>query len=298
MPGRRPRRRALPAHASTTATGSATPGSPGARSWSSAAGWIGLEAAAAARGAGARGHRARERRAAAAAGARPRGRGRSSPSLHREHGVDLRLGAGHVRELARTRAVPSVTLADGTRARRPTRSSSASASAPNTELAEAAGLTSTTASLVDAHLRTSDPDIFAAGDVANAYHPLLGRHLRVEHWANALQQPAPSPRGRCSARTPCLRPAAVLLHRPVRPGHGVRRLRRARRLRPGRLPRRPWPAREFIAFWLRDGRVLAGMNVNVWDVQDDIQALVRAGSRAPGRPRPARRPRRGVGRPR
>ena len=36
-------------------------------------------------------------------------------------------------------------------------------------------------------------------------------------------------------------------------------------------------ARELIAFWLRDGRVRAGMNVNVWDVSDDIQALIRAG---------------------
>ena len=36
-------------------------------------------------------------------------------------------------------------------------------------------------------------------------------------------------------------------------------------------------APEFVAFWVTDGRVLAGMNVNVWDVQDDIQALVRAG---------------------
>jgi 3-phenylpropionate/trans-cinnamate dioxygenase ferredoxin reductase subunit len=36
-------------------------------------------------------------------------------------------------------------------------------------------------------------------------------------------------------------------------------------------------AREFIAFWLREGRVLAGMNVNVWDVTDPIQALIRSG---------------------
>jgi 3-phenylpropionate/trans-cinnamate dioxygenase ferredoxin reductase subunit len=35
--------------------------------------------------------------------------------------------------------------------------------------------------------------------------------------------------------------------------------------------------REFVAFWTREGRVLAGMNVNVWDVTDDMQKLVRAG---------------------
>ena len=92
--------------------------------------------------------------------------------------------------------------------------------------------------LVDEHLRTSDDDIFAAGDVANAYHPLLGRHLRVEHWANALHQPAVAAKAMLGEARH-LRPAAVLLHRPVRPGHGVHRLHRARRLRPGRDPRRP-----------------------------------------------------------
>jgi 3-phenylpropionate/trans-cinnamate dioxygenase ferredoxin reductase component len=38
-------------------------------------------------------------------------------------------------------------------------------------------------------------------------------------------------------------------------------------------------AREFIAFWVGDGRVLAGMNVNVWDVTEDIERLVRSGAR-------------------
>ena len=60
---------------------------------------------------------------------------------------------------------------------------------PNTELAEAAGLDVDNGIRVDAQLRTSDPDIYAAGDVANAFHPLLGKHIRVEHWANALNQP-------------------------------------------------------------------------------------------------------------
>jgi 3-phenylpropionate/trans-cinnamate dioxygenase ferredoxin reductase subunit len=40
---------------------------------------------------------------------------------------------------------------------------------------------------------------------------------------------------------------------------------------------RPDANPEFVAFWVSRGKVLAGMNVNVWDVQDDIQALVRAG---------------------
>ena len=83
-----------------------------------------------------------------------------------------------------------------------------------------------------------------------------------------------------------LRPPPVLLLRPVRRRHGVRRPAR----RPDdRVVFRGDPAtREFIAFWLRDGRVVAGMNVNVWDVSDPIQALSLARDR---RPRPAGRPR-------
>jgi 3-phenylpropionate/trans-cinnamate dioxygenase ferredoxin reductase subunit len=61
---------------------------------------------------------------------------------------------------------------------------------PRTSLAAEAGLEVTDGIVTTAALRLSDPDIFAAGDVASAYHPLLGRHIRVEHWANALKQPA------------------------------------------------------------------------------------------------------------
>jgi len=61
---------------------------------------------------------------------------------------------------------------------------------PRIGLAADAGLEVADGIVTTAALRTSDPDIFAAGDVASAYHPLLGRHIRVEHWANALKQPA------------------------------------------------------------------------------------------------------------
>ena len=40
------------------------------------------------------------------------------------------------------------------------------------------------------------------------------------------------------------------------------------------MPGRCSTGREFIAFWLSEGRVLAGMNVNVWDVTDPIKALI------------------------
>ncbi|MCU1658889.1 MAG: FAD-dependent pyridine nucleotide-disulfide oxidoreductase, partial [Pseudonocardiales bacterium] len=105
--------------------------------------------------------------------------------LHAEHGVDLRLGTG-VREITGSGGrVASVTLDDGT---------TVPADAvvigvgitPAVDMAQAAGLAVDNGVLVDAALRTSDPDIYAAGDVANAYNPLLGRRIRVEHWANAL----------------------------------------------------------------------------------------------------------------
>jgi 3-phenylpropionate/trans-cinnamate dioxygenase ferredoxin reductase subunit len=195
--------------------------------------------------------------------------------LHAEHDVDLRLGTG-VREIVGTGGrVASVTLEDG---------SSVPADAvvvgigitPAVDLAQAAGLPVDDGVLVDATLRTSDPDIYAAGDVANADNPLLKRRLRVEHWANALNG------GPAAARS-MLGQDVVYDRIPyfftdqydlgmeysgyAGPGdydHVVFR---------GDVTRR-----EFIAFWLAGRRVLAGMNVNTWDVTDDIQRLIRSGA--------------------
>ena len=100
---------------------------------------------------------------------------------------------------------------------------------PNDYLAEDAGLEIDNGILVNEHLQTSDPAIYAAGDVANAYHPWLARHLRVEHWANARRQGATAAKAMLGQDV-SLRPAALLLQRPVRRRHGVHRLRRARRL--------------------------------------------------------------------
>jgi 3-phenylpropionate/trans-cinnamate dioxygenase ferredoxin reductase subunit len=121
-------------------------------------------------------------------------------------------------------------------------------------------------------LRTADDNVFAVGDVANAWHPILGRHLRVEHWANALNQPAVT-------AAAMLGGAATYRELPyfysdqydlgmeylghVEPGGYDRVVIRGDRA-----------AREFIAFWLAGERVLAGMNVNVWDVTDPIKALI------------------------
>ena len=146
--------------------------------------------------------------------------------LHREHGVDLRLGVRVAEITVSGGKATGARLADGTRIGADAVIVGIGA-APQTRLAEAAGLDVRDGVVTDASLRTSDPAIYAAGDIASAFHPLLGRHIRVEHWANALHQPETAAGGH--ARPGCrLRPGAVLLHRPVRPGHGIRRLRRAR----------------------------------------------------------------------
>ena len=146
---------------------------------------------------------------------------------------------------------------------------------PNSQLASAAGLETGNGIRVNARLRSSDPDIYAAGDVANAFHPRLGQHIRVEHWANALHQPQAAARAMLGQdvaydRLPYFFTDQYDLGMEysgyVEPGGYDDVVVR------GEVDRR-----EFIAFWLRDGRVLAGMNVNVWDVNDAIQALVRAG---------------------
>ena len=195
--------------------------------------------------------------------------------LHREKGVDLRLGVQVAELTGSGGVVDGVRLADGTRI--PADAVIVGVGAlPNTELAEAAGLEVDNGVRVDARLRTSVPDIYAAGDVANAFHPLLGKHIRVEHWANALNQP------RTAARSMLGDADAVYDRVPyfytdqfdlgmeysgyVEPG-GYDRV----------VFRGDVGAREFIAFWLAaDGRLLAGMNVNIWDVNDQVQQLIRA----------------------
>ncbi|MFF2660533.1 NAD(P)/FAD-dependent oxidoreductase [Kitasatospora sp. NPDC058032] len=237
------------------------------------AGWIGLETAAAARTAGAE---VTVLEAAELPLLRVLGHevAQVFADLHRDHGVDLRFGVQVTELTGEGGRVTGVRLADGT-----TVAADAVVVgvgiAPTTALAEAAGLTVDNGIKTDEHLRTSDPDIHAAGDVANAYHPLFGRHLRVEHWANALNQPQTAARAMLGEdavydRVPYFFTDQFDLGMEytgyVEPG-GY-----------DRVVFRGDPAtREFIAFWLSGGRVLAGMNVNVWDVTDPIRELVRSG---------------------
>jgi 3-phenylpropionate/trans-cinnamate dioxygenase ferredoxin reductase subunit len=142
---------------------------------------------------------------------------------------------------------------------------------PRTGLAAQAGLGVDNGIVVDEHLRTSAPRVFAAGDVANARHPFYGERVRVEHWANALHQ------GPVAAQA-MLGQAAVYDRVPYffsdQYDVGMEYAGFARTW--DRVVFRGDPAgREFIAFWLTGDRVVAGMNVNVWDVIDQIQWLIR-----------------------
>ncbi|MET9400773.1 FAD-dependent oxidoreductase [Kitasatospora sp. NPDC002965] len=236
------------------------------------AGWIGLETAAAARAAGAE---VTVLEAAELPLLRVLGRevAQVFADLHRDHGVDLRFGAKVAELTGEDGQVTGVRLADG---------SSVAADAvvvgigiaPDTGLAEAAGLEIENGVKTDEHLRTSDPDVYAAGDVANAFHPQLGRHIRVEHWANAVNQPQTAARvmlGEDAAydRVPYFFSDQYDLGMEyvgyVEPG-GYDKV----------VFRGDVKAKEFIAFWLKDGRVLAGMNVNIWDVVDPIRNLIRS----------------------
>ena len=119
--------------------------------------------------------------------------------------------------------------------------------------------------------------MFAAGDVANAYHPVLGRRLRVDHWANADKQGAAAGRALAGvdveyAEIPYFFTDQFDLGMEYS-GYGT--------LAAGGdlVVRGDLAAREFVAFWLRDRHVVAGMNVNVWDVNESVQKLIRAGVR-------------------
>jgi 3-phenylpropionate/trans-cinnamate dioxygenase ferredoxin reductase component len=195
--------------------------------------------------------------------------------LHRDHGVDLRFGVRVAEITGAAGRTSGVRLADDTLIEADAVIVGIGIT-PNTQLAEAAGLDVDDGIVVDARLRTSHPDIYAAGDVASAFHPLVGKHIRVEHWANALNQPKAAARSMLGEeaaydRVPYFYTDQYDLGMEysgyVDPG-GYDRV----------VFRGDVGTREFIAFWLANGRVLAGMNVNVWDVTDPIQALVRSGT--------------------
>ena len=237
------------------------------------AGWIGLEVAAAARNAGVAATVVSMEHQPLLAVLGPE----VAPvfaELHREHGVDLRLGTEVDRILVSADAATGVRLADGTELPADAVIVGIGVT-PAAELAEAAGLDVDGGVLCDAGLRSSDPDIYAAGDVARAYHPLIGTRLRVEHWANARHQPVAAARSMLGQdvgydRLPYFFSDQYDLGMEytgyVTPD-GYDRV----------VFRGDVGKREFVAFWMSRGLVLAGMNVNIWDVTDDIRDLIRDG---------------------
>jgi len=232
-------------------------------------GWIGCEVAASARRLGVE-------VALVEAGELPLERvlgpelGRFYRDVHADHGVELHLGVG-VEALRGAKSVEEVRLADG----------SAVAGdivivgvgvAPRIELAEAAGLALDNGIVTDEYLATSTAGVFAAGDVANAWNPILGRRIRLEHWSSALNQGPVAAKNMLGIPTVYDRIPYFFSDQ-----YDVGMEYSGYATDWDEVVFRGDPARrEFIAFWLKDGRLAAGMNVNVWDVADTIAELVKS----------------------
>jgi 3-phenylpropionate/trans-cinnamate dioxygenase ferredoxin reductase subunit len=189
--------------------------------------------------------------------------------IHADHGVRMLLGSG-VEALEGGTSVERVRTTDG-------RTLACDLVVvgvgvqPRTRLALEAGLAVENGILVDEHLQTSVPGVFAAGDVANALHPLYGERVRVEHWANALHQGPVAARAMLGGSDAY---DAVPYFFSDQYDVGMEYAGYARRW--DRVVFRGDPAtREFIAFWVDGDRVVAGMNVGVWDVTEPIQRLIR-----------------------
>ena len=235
------------------------------------AGWIGLEVTAAARHYGVE-VTVIEPQPAPLYAALGREVGDIFAALHRDHGVDVRTATG----------VKSFEGSDGRMTGVTTSSGDLVAAdavvigvgvKPNVRLAEAAGLEVEVGIVVDDMLQSSDDAIWAAGDVANAWHPLYEHRVRVEHWANASGQgkaagAAMAGKGEPYAKLPYFYTDQYDLGMEYHGHVGAQGYDDV-------VLRGDVSSGEYLAFWLRDGRVLAGMNVNIWDASDAIKALAK-----------------------
>jgi 3-phenylpropionate/trans-cinnamate dioxygenase ferredoxin reductase subunit len=190
-------------------------------------------------------------------------------SIHNDQGVQLITGAS-VAGFDGTGAVECVRLSDG-RTLWADFVVAGVGVTPRIELAEQAGLATDNGVLVSERLETSHRHVYAAGDVANAYHPFYRRRLRVEHWANALNQPA------TAARAMLGKPASYdRLPYFFSDQYDVGMEYTGYAERWDQVVFRGDPnEREFIAFYLEHERLVAAANVNVWDVADPINSLLR-----------------------
>jgi NADPH-dependent 2,4-dienoyl-CoA reductase/sulfur reductase-like enzyme len=244
------------------------------------AGWIGLEVAAAAREYGAE-VTVVESAPTPLHGVLGPELGAVFTELHRAHGVRFRFGVSLTEIVGQDGVVLAARTDDGEE--HPAHDVLAAiGAAPRVSLAQAAGLEIAAPAdgggvAVDARLRTSDPDIFAAGDVASFPRARQGDRLRVEHWANALNG------GPAAARAMLGKEVAYDRVPYFFSDQYDLGLEYSGWAPPGTYDevviRGDAGKREFIAFWRKDGRVLAGMNVNVWDVTEPVQRLIRAGTR-------------------
>ena len=190
--------------------------------------------------------------------------------LHEAHGVNVRLGVG-IEAIKGAGRVEEVRLTDGSVL--PAGAVVAGIGVlPRTELAAAAGLHIDNGVLCDQYLATSAPGVYAAGDVASAWHPTYGAPIRLEHWSAALNQGPVAAQNMLGIATPYEKVPYFysdqydldMEYRGWAPTYD-------------RVVFRGDPAGgEFIAFWLRDGVVAAAMNANVWDQGDAIEALLAA----------------------
>ncbi|RZS64079.1 3-phenylpropionate/trans-cinnamate dioxygenase ferredoxin reductase subunit [Agromyces ramosus] len=235
-------------------------------------GWIGLEAAAAAREYGnevtvlVRG----EVPLAAAIGPELGG---LFQRMHEEHGVTVRTGTGISALSGEQGRVAGVVLGTGEEVPADLVLFGIGAT-PNVELAASAGLTVDDGIVTDAAFGTSADDIYAAGDVAKSFNPRLGHWLRVDHWANALNGGALAGRA-IAGETVVYDDIPYFFTDQYDLGmeySGYGELAAGAEL----VVRGDLAARECVAFWLADGRVVAGMNINVWDVNETVQRLIRS----------------------
>jgi NADPH-dependent 2,4-dienoyl-CoA reductase/sulfur reductase-like enzyme len=251
------------------------------------AGWIGLEAAAAARLAGSSVTVIGREPGALQAALGPE-LGEKFAQLHRSHGVEFRFGESPA-EFRPAQVLGQLPAPGDSREGWPVgwvvTSSGAQLPAdvivvgigavPNDAIATAAGLEVSNGVVTDAALRTSDPDIFAAGDVASSYLPLLGRHLRMDHWSNALNG------GKAVARSMLGQEVEYNRVPYFYSDQYDLGLECSGLPLPGSYDqivyRGDSSTYEFIAFWLHERRLVAGMNVNVWDVAPAIESLIRSG---------------------
>jgi 3-phenylpropionate/trans-cinnamate dioxygenase ferredoxin reductase subunit len=190
--------------------------------------------------------------------------------LHRSHGVELRLGTG-VKAFEGDGAVSRVRTTTGD----PIDCDLAVVgigAEPRVDLARDAGLNVDNGIIVSDRLESSAPDIFAAGDVARAWSPFFQTGIRVEHWANALHQGPAAARAMLGERTS---DDELPYFFSDQYNAGMEYSGYAPSWDEVVLRGDP-AAGEFMAFWMLDGRIAAGMNVNVWDVNEHVQALIRS----------------------